>query len=150
REKPVPEKAAYMKKDLADWARSAGLAIKMPPTVFPVNSVKAMRGCVFLGKDTVPFARAVFELYWGEDKDISQDAVLTEACRSAGLGPKNVWVRSDDQTTRAGQRPHQEDERAAGVFAAPALFMGNPDFFSANHALPLLGGEPARRKERAA
>src|SRR5262249_53229129 len=41
REKPVPEKAAYMKKDLADWARSAGLAIKMPPTVFPVNSVKA-------------------------------------------------------------------------------------------------------------
>src|SRR5262249_31528368 len=53
REKPVPEKAAYMKKDLADWARSAGLAIKMPPTVFPVNSVKAMRGCILLGKDMV-------------------------------------------------------------------------------------------------
>ena len=26
----------------------AGLKIKMPPTVFPVNSVKAMRGCLFL------------------------------------------------------------------------------------------------------
>jgi len=43
RETPVPLKSRYMKKDLADWARSAGLAIKMPPTVFPVNSVKAMR-----------------------------------------------------------------------------------------------------------
>ena len=43
REKPVPQKARYMLKDLSDWARSAGLAIKMPPTVFPVNSVKAMR-----------------------------------------------------------------------------------------------------------
>ena len=50
RETPVPLKARYMKKDLADWARSAGLAIKMPPTVFPVNSVKAMRGCIWLGK----------------------------------------------------------------------------------------------------
>src|SRR5262249_25518038 len=75
RETPVPLKARYMKKDLADWARSAGLAIKMPPTVFPVNSVKAMRGCIWLGnKDMVPFARAVFEAYWGGDKDISQDA----------------------------------------------------------------------------
>ncbi len=42
----MPLKARYQKKDLADWARSAGLAIKMPPTVFPVNSVKAMRGCI--------------------------------------------------------------------------------------------------------
>ena len=27
-----------------------GLAIKMPPTVFPVNSVKAMRGCILLAQ----------------------------------------------------------------------------------------------------
>ncbi len=51
REAPVPLKARYQKKDLADWARSAGLAIKMPPTVFPVNSVKAMRGCLWLGQE---------------------------------------------------------------------------------------------------
>src|SRR3954470_11549332 len=82
RETPVPVKARYMKKDLADWARSAGLAIKMPPTVFPVNSVKAMRGCIWLGNDMVHFARAVFEAYWGGDKDISQDSVLTEVCKS--------------------------------------------------------------------
>ena len=50
REHPVPAKLAYQKKDMADWARSAGLAIKMRPTVFPVNSVKAMRGCILLGQ----------------------------------------------------------------------------------------------------
>src|SRR6266851_3353313 len=59
REKPVEAKVNYTKKDMADWARSAGLAIKMRPTVFPVNSVKAMRGCIWLAKDMVPFARAV-------------------------------------------------------------------------------------------
>ena len=59
---PVPAKLAYQKKDMADWARSAGLAIKMPPTVFPVNSVKAMRGCIWLepeGKHGAVRARRV-------------------------------------------------------------------------------------------
>src|ERR1700741_2307379 len=84
RENPLPAKYAYPKKDMAAWARQAGLAIKMRPTVFPVNSVKAMRGCIFLGKGMVPFARAVFEIYWGEDQDISQDAVLAEVCKRVG------------------------------------------------------------------
>jgi len=56
-----------MKKDLADWARSAGLAIKMPPTIFPVNSVKAMRGCSGLGKEMVPVRARDIRAYWGGD-----------------------------------------------------------------------------------
>ena len=87
RENPVPAKLAYQKKDMADWARSAGLAIKMRPTVFPVNSVKAMRGCILLDREAklVPFARAVFEIYWGEDQDISQDAVLASLLIFRGI-----------------------------------------------------------------
>src|SRR5579859_7663109 len=88
RDTVVPLKARYMKKDLADWARAAGLTIKFPPTVFPVNSVKAMRGCIWLGKDMLPFARTVFQMYWGEDRDISQDAVLTEVCQRSGVDAK--------------------------------------------------------------
>src|ERR1700753_1694267 len=73
REHPVPAKLAYQKKDMADWARSAGLTIKMRPTVFPVNSVKAMRGCILLAGEgkLVEFARETFAIYWGEDQDIS-------------------------------------------------------------------------------
>src|SRR5262245_11052788 len=43
RAKPVPVKAHYYQKDLRDWARYTGIKIGSPP-VFPVNSVKAMRG----------------------------------------------------------------------------------------------------------
>ena len=51
RAKPVPAKVRYAQKDLADWARLAGLKI-IRPTIFPVNSVKAMRGCILLaGED---------------------------------------------------------------------------------------------------
>jgi len=47
----VPPKPRYYKKDIADWARVAGLEIKVRPTVFPVNSVKAMRACILLEPD---------------------------------------------------------------------------------------------------
>ena len=65
REKPVPAKAAYGKKDQDDWARHLGIRMHYRPTVFPVNSVRAMRGCILLEPEgkLVAFARAVFEAY---------------------------------------------------------------------------------------
>ena len=89
REHPVAAKLAYQKKDMADWARSAGLAIKMRPTVFPVNSVKAMRGCIWLDGQggLVPFARAAFRAYWSDDLDISHDTVLSDLCEQVGVDP---------------------------------------------------------------
>src|ERR1700746_2512528 len=44
RENPVEAKLAYQKKDMADWARVAGLAIKMRATGFSVKKLKAVRG----------------------------------------------------------------------------------------------------------
>src|SRR5262249_49202793 len=94
REKPVPLKQAYAHKDMQDWARLAGLRIKMPPTVFPVNSVKAMRGCLWLASQgrLVPFARAVFGAYWGDDRDISQDPVLADICAALGIDAQQFFA----------------------------------------------------------
>ena len=122
REKPVPLKARYMKKDLQDWARSAGLSIKMPPTVFPVNSVKAMRGCIWLGNEKmVPFARAVFEAYWGDDKDISQDAVLTEICGKVGIDPAKLFAGIGDQVIKDQLKANTEEAVARGAFGSPTI-----------------------------
>ena len=46
RERPVPAKARYMAKDLKDWADYYGLTIRFPPAVFPMNSVKSLRGAL--------------------------------------------------------------------------------------------------------
>ncbi|HXW84104.1 MAG TPA: DsbA family protein, partial [Candidatus Binataceae bacterium] len=43
RANPHPTKGKYYAKDLRDWANFYGIRIGNP-TVFPVNSVKAMRG----------------------------------------------------------------------------------------------------------
>ncbi len=151
REKPVPLKARYMKKDLADWARSAGLAIKMPPTVFPVNSVKAMRGCILLGNEKmVPFARAVFEAYWGDDKDISQDAVLTEICTKLGIDPAQFLAGIGDQAIKDQLKANTEEVMARGGFGSPTIYLDKTDMYFGNDRLPLIREALARLKARAA
>ncbi|MBR0873061.1 2-hydroxychromene-2-carboxylate isomerase [Bradyrhizobium tropiciagri] len=151
RETPVPLKARYMKKDLADWARSAGLAIKMPPTVFPVNSVKAMRGCIWLGNDRmVPFARAVFEAYWGDDKDISQDAVLGEICAKVGIDPAKFFAGIGDQAIKDQLKANTDEVMARGGFGSPTIFVGKTDMYFGNDRLPLIREALTRSKASAA
>ena len=127
REHPVEAKVAYQKKDMADWARSAGLAIKMRPTVFPVNSVKAMRGCIWLardGKDMVQFARAVFEAYWGADQDISKDEVLTEICKRVGIDPQKFLAGIGEQAIKDQLKDNTDEVMARGGFGSPTIFVG--------------------------
>jgi 2-hydroxychromene-2-carboxylate isomerase len=150
REKPVPLKASYTKKDLADWARSAGLAIKMPPTVFPVNSVKAMRGCIWLGNEMVPFARAVFEAYWGGDKDISQDTELAKICSRVGVDSAKFFSAIAQQSIKDQLKTNTDEVMARGGFGSPTIFVDKTDMYFGNDRLPLIREALQRRKERAA
>ena len=153
RETPVPLKARYMKKDLADWARSAGLAIKMPPTVFPVNSVKAMRGCIWLGQESgermVPFATAVFEIYWGGDKDISQDSVLTEVCKRVGVDPAKFFAGIAEQSIKDQLKANTDEVMARGGFGSPTIYVDKTDMYFGNDRMPLIREAVLRLKKAA-
>ncbi len=139
RENPVAPKARYMKKDLADWARSAGLVIKMPPTVFPVNSVKAMRGCVWLGNEAMtPFATALFQAYWSNDQDISQDAVLTEICAKIGIDAGEFFKGIGDQAVKNQLKANTDEVMARGGFGSPTIFLDKTDMYFGNDRLPLI------------
>jgi 2-hydroxychromene-2-carboxylate isomerase len=150
RDTPVPLKARYMKKDLGDWARSAGLAIKMPPTVFPVNSVKAMRGCIYLAKEMLPFARAVFEVYWGDDEDISKDEVLTDICEGIGIDPQLFFAGISDQAIKDQLKANTDEVMARGGFGSPTIFLDKTDMYFGNDRLPLIREALARRRASAA
>ena len=154
RETPVPLKQRYMLKDLNDWARSAGLSIKMPPTVFPVNSVKAMRGCIWLSresaKDMVPFARAVFETYWGEDKDISKDEVLTGICHKVGVDPQAFLASIGAPDIKDQLKINTEEVVARGGFGSPTIFLDRTDMYFGNDRMPLIREALQRRTASAA
>jgi 2-hydroxychromene-2-carboxylate isomerase len=152
RDKPIEAKARYMKKDMADWARSTGLAIKMRPTVFPVNSVKAMRGCILLAPEgkLVEFARTVFEIYWGEDKDISQDAVLTEVCQRVGVDPAKFVAGIGQQAVKDQLKANTDEVMARGGFGSPTIFLDKTDMYFGNDRMPLIREALQRRKASAA
>ena len=64
RENPIPAKDAHYRKSMEDWAAYQGITIGRP-SVFPLNSVKALRGA-FVAIDEgkiAPYARACFEAY---------------------------------------------------------------------------------------
>ena len=150
REHPVPAKQAYQQKDLLDWARHSGLVINFPPRVFPVNSVKAMRGCILLepqGK-LLPFAQAAFEAYWRDDRDLSNDAVLTQVCKTAGVEPAAFFAGIARQEIKDQLKANTDELIRRGGFGSPTLFVNGDDMYFGNDRLLLVRAALLRRGRR--
>ena len=143
REKPVPLKQTYMLKDLQDWAREANLKIVMPPKMFPVNSVKAMRACIWLAQEAgdssamLPLATAAFEAYWAREADISQDDVLAGLCELCGINVKAFFEGIGQPAIKEQLKSNTEEVIRRGGFGSPTMFVGD-DMFFGNDRLPLL------------
>ena len=139
RAKPNPLKQTYMLKDLAAWARLYGLAITFPPTVFPVNSVKCMRGA-FVALDEgklVPYANAAFAAYWGADRDLAKEEVLAEIAAQAGLERQRFFAAIETDACKRRLRANTDELIARGGFGSPTMFVGGEMFFG-NDRLPLV------------
>jgi 2-hydroxychromene-2-carboxylate isomerase len=130
REKPVKAKARYYAKDLQDWAHFYGIKIGSP-TVFPVNSVKAMRGAfVALEHNKIaPYSRLVFESYWGNDRDISKDDVLREIVRAVGLDEKEYFDKIARPEYKDKLKANTDELIERGGFGSPSIFVEGDMFF---------------------
>lgn len=139
REKPVPLKAAYARKDMQDWARDVGIVIGDPP-VFPVNSVKAMRGAFFAldAGCLVPYARAVFEAYWRDLADISQDSVLSPLVRAVGLDEAAFFSAIASEPLKTRLRESTDECMRRGGFGSPTFFLDGEDMYFGNDRIDLI------------
>jgi len=148
RTRGVPAKQLYQLKDLQDWARKTGLVINFPPAVFPVNSVKAMRGCLLLepaGK-LVPFASEVFAAYWTDGRDISQDEVLADLCTRIGAEPQRFFDGIARPEIKAQLKANTDELIARGGFGSPTMFVGGDDMYFGNDRLELVRDAVRRRQ----
>lgn len=130
RANPVPVKARYFRDDLQLWARYQGLQISWPE-VFPVNSVKAMRGAFLALQHECleAYARRVFELYWGEGRDISQPEVLSEALQGLPLQEEGFMQYINSDPARALLRDTTAELIRRGGFGSPSIFIGERMLF---------------------
>ena len=144
RAKPVRPKAKYYAKDLQDWAAHVGIAIGQPP-VFPVNSVKAMRGA-FVAIEAgclVPYARRVFERYWGDLQDISQDDVLRPIVTACGMDAEAFFVKIASQPYKDRLRANTDELIERGGFGSPTMFLDGDDMYFGNDRIPLIEAKVA-------
>lgn len=139
RDNPVPAKQAYGKKDMQDWAKLFDITIGQPP-VFPVNSVKTMRGAFVALEEgcLVPYARRVFQRYWGELADISQDDVIAGILKDVGLDEKAFFEKIKDQSYKDNLRINTEELVSRGGFGSPTLYLDGNDMYFGNDRIPLI------------
>jgi len=139
RANPNPRRFAYMQKDLADWARYYGLEIGWP-TVFPVNSVQAMRGALVALDEgrLVPYARAVFQRYWRDLADISQREVVAGIATAVGFDANDFLERIAQPALKERLRRNTEELVARGGFGTPTVFLNGDDMYFGNDRLVLL------------
>ena len=139
RQNPVVPKMRYSKKDLQDWAQFVGIEIGQPP-VFPVNSVKAMRGAfVALEQDClVTYARAVFKRYWTDLADISQIDVLEEIVKEVGLDNEDFFNKINAQSYKDKLKDTTDELIARGGFGSPTMYLDDLDMYFGNDRFPLI------------
>lgn len=139
RENPVPPKDNYYRKDMEDWARYQGLTM-IRPSVFPLNSVKALRGAfvaIDQGKISA-YARGCFEAYWRDDKDISKEDELQKVVEKAGMDPDDFFAKiaTDEVKQRLFSTTDELIER--GGFGSPTFFVNGDDMYFGNDRMELI------------
>ena len=152
REDMNSSKNRYVLKDLQDCAREAGVTIVFPPSVFPVNSVKAMRGYIWLARDAqarriksrcLDFAEALFAAYFTQQEDISQEGVLAAICLRLGIDAKAFLTGIAQPEIKQALKTNTDEAVARGAFGSPTFFVGD-DMYFGNDRLPLVAAAVKR------
>jgi 2-hydroxychromene-2-carboxylate isomerase len=129
-----PIKGAYMARDAARTCAALDLPFTTPKP-FPQNGLRCARLAIALeGPLRARFSQAVYQLEFGEGRDISDPLVAAEALRRAGLDPAFV-ERADDDEVKAALRAATEEAQSLGIFGAPSFVCADKELFWGNDRL---------------
>ncbi len=139
RSNPVKPKASYSRKDLNDWSLIRGITVNWPD-VFPVNSVKAMRGVLFaLERNKVSeYVELVFCSYWTNNLDISLDEVLIKIVEELGWSSDKFISFINLESTKEALKLNTEELAKRGGFGSPTMFVDDENMFFGNDRLNLI------------
>ena len=139
RSNPVKPKASYSRKDLNDWSLIRGITVNWPD-VFPVNSVKAMRGVFFaLERNKVSeYVELVFYSYWTNNLDISLDEVLAKIVEELGWSSDEFISFINLESIKEALKLNTEELAKRGGFGSPTMFVDGENMFFGNDRLNLI------------
>ena len=127
-----PARGRYMLRDIERRCAAYGIPFRRP-TQFPRHSLLAARvACAGSEQSWMPeFARRVFNANFGEDRDISDRALIASILDSLGLDGAALVSQTSDPAVKGRLRAQTERAWEAGVFGAPT-FIVNGEIFWGN------------------
>jgi 2-hydroxychromene-2-carboxylate isomerase len=139
RANPVQEKLSYSRKDMDDWAKIREIQFNWPD-IFPINSVKAMRGSFFaLEKNVLPkYAETIFSSYWTEGLDISSNVILVNIAEKLGWDSKEFLTYIEEPETKEMLKKNTNELMERGGFGSPTIFLNDSDMYFGNDRLHLI------------
>jgi 2-hydroxychromene-2-carboxylate isomerase len=141
---PVPRGSNeynYMVKNLERISQTIGIEFSFPHSMFPINSVKALRGSYFAeSKGRVHgYVSRVFEEYWVKGTDISVPTNLGRIVESLGLDPGLFLEFIERDETKLRLRNDTNAAYEKGVFGAPTYFVDGEMYWGTPEVLWYLG-----------
>ena len=139
RENPIPAKDAHYRKSMEDWAAYQGIALGRP-SVFPLNSVKALRGAfVAINEGKIAdYARGCFKAYWTDDKDISQEDELRTVVEAAGMDWDSFSAAIQTDEIKQCLFTNTDEIIERGGYGSPTVFVNGDDMYFGNDQMELV------------
>lgn len=139
RKNPIKEKLEYSQKDMKDWSHLRGIDINWPK-LFPINSVKAMRGAFYFidHGEVESYLETVFKAYWTEGLDISDIECLSSIVSGLGVSPDSFLEFINEDATKDRLIQNTQELMDRGGFGSPTFFVEETDMYFGNDRVQLI------------
>ena len=97
---------------------------------FPLNSLYVMRGYLCINSDIRNlFSSIIFEAYWKDNLDISNEQILTDLLKKCKIDVINFFHTIKDQKIKNELKNVTREAHDKGVFGAPTFIVNNKIFW---------------------
>ncbi len=131
-----PLKGEYARRDLARSARALGVALGFPEG-FPHATLAAARGFYWLGESDAskqkPFAKAFYQAYFGEGRNVSELEPTADIAASVGIGREAFIAAVQEPAIKDRLKAETNAALERGVFGAPFIFVDGEPFWGIDH-----------------
>ncbi len=127
-----PMRQRYRLLELQRIADFRGLTVIPQPDSFPANPERADLCCAVLvqqGKDPGPFLFSVGEALWSQDRQIADEAVLSELLGKAGHDGDAIIIASKEPEMSEVRSANSQEAIALDVIGAPSYVYENEVFW---------------------
>lgn len=131
-QKRHPARQRYRMMELQRWRDRRGMKFVLEPKHWPFDVRFADRLVIAVagaGHDPDAFLRRAFAAIWEKELDLTDETVLADLVRAAGLDPEPLFAAARGDATEVVYGLNLENAIDAGIFGAPSYVVDGEIFW---------------------